>query len=76
MDEYWDVRRSEEPCDRGIIRTKSHDENGISPTVGLGCKPFQEKTLEIEISCTSDSAFSPDSEYGFKKSYDAIEPFI
>ena len=34
----------------------------------VGCKPFQEKILEIEISCTSDSAFSPDSEYGFKKS--------
>ena len=34
----------------------------------LGCKPFQEKFLEIGILCTSDSVFSPDSEYGSKKS--------
>ena len=26
----------------------------------LGCKPFQEKILEIEILCSSDSVFSPD----------------
>ena len=34
----------------------------------LGCKPFQGKILEIEILCSSDSVFSSDSEYGFKKS--------
>ena len=33
----------------------------------LGCKPFQGKILEIEILCSSDSVFSPDSEYGFEK---------
>ena len=35
---------------------------------GVGCKPFQEKFLEIGILCSSDSVFSPDSEYGFQKS--------
>ena len=34
----------------------------------VGCKPFQEKILEIGILSTSDSVFSPDSEYGSKKS--------
>ena len=34
----------------------------------LGCKPFQDKFLEIEILCSSDSVFSPDSKYGFQKS--------
>ena len=34
----------------------------------LGCKPFQEKNLEIEILCSSDSVFSPDSENSFQKS--------
>ena len=33
----------------------------------LGCKPFQEKKIGIEIFCSSDSVFSPDSEYGFEK---------
>ena len=33
----------------------------------LGCKPFQEK-IEIEILGSSDSVFSPDSEYGFQRS--------
>ena len=42
----------------------------------LGCKPFQEKNLEIEILCSSDSVFSPYSEYGFNKSYDALGPSI
>ena len=34
----------------------------------VGCKPFQEKKFEIEILDSSDSVFSPDSEYGFEKS--------
>ena len=34
----------------------------------LGCKPFQEKIFEIEILTSSDSVFSPDSEYGFEMS--------
>jgi len=34
----------------------------------LGCKPFQEKKFEIEILASTDSVFSPDSEYGFEKS--------
>ena len=42
----------------------------------LGCKPFQEIFLQIGIFGSSDSVFSPDSEYGFEKSYDALEPFI
>ena len=33
----------------------------------IGCKPFQEKNLEIGILCTSDSVFSPDFEYGYQK---------
>ena len=32
----------------------------------FGCKPFQEKFFEIEILCSSDSVFSPDSKYGLK----------
>ena len=32
--------------------------------------------MEIENLCSSDSVFSPDSEYGFGKSYDALEPFL
>ena len=34
----------------------------------IGCKPFQEKKIEIEILASSDSVFSPDSEYGFENS--------
>ena len=34
----------------------------------VGCKPFQEKKIEIEILASSDSVFSPDSEYGFENS--------
>ena len=34
----------------------------------IGCKPFQEKFLEIEILCASNSVFSPDSEYSFQTS--------
>ena len=34
----------------------------VAYLLSLGCKPFQEKNLEIGILCTSDSVFSPDSE--------------
>ena len=37
----------------------------------VGCKPF-----EGQILCSSDSVSPPDSEYGFRKSYDSLEPFI
>ena len=32
------------------------------------------KKFGLEILCSSDSAFSPDSEYGFEKFQDALEP--
>ena len=34
----------------------------------IGCQPSKEKIFEIVILCSSDSVFSPESEYGFKKS--------
>ena len=40
----------------------------LKKSLVLGCKPFYGKSLEIENLCSSDSVFSPDSEYGFEKS--------
>ena len=40
------------------------------PTVKcyVGHESVNQEKIEIEILCSSDSVFSPDSEYGFKRS--------
>ena len=40
----------------------------LSMAFQLGGKPFRGEILEIENLCSSDSVFSPDSEYSFGKS--------
>ena len=52
------------PCPYAWWLTNGEQTSGMS----VGCKPFQEKFLEIGILCISDSVFSPDSEYCYQKS--------
>ena len=52
------------PCPYAWWLTNGEQTSGMS----VGCKPFQEKFLEIGILCISDSVFSPDSEYWCQKS--------
>ena len=60
----FETSRLQEPSFSELPKVQARPWSGVE----LGCKPFQEKILEIGILGSSYSVFSPDSEYGSKKS--------
>ena len=65
---WWLIRQSVKRTDEvkyGPLKPVSFSTMAVAY---VGCKPFQQKKNEIEILASSDSVFSPDSNYGFEKS--------